>query len=82
MALNHNWMIMSDTKSDFKNPANPEIHRQTTAEEIWNDTDGEIDILIAGVGTGGTITGVAEVIKQRKPEFQAISLTDRASLRH
>ncbi|MDJ0590407.1 MAG: cysteine synthase A [Pleurocapsa sp. MO_226.B13] len=58
----------------FKNPANPEIHRLTTAEEIWSDTDGEIDILIAGVGTGGTITGVAEIIKQRKPEFKAIAI--------
>lgn len=58
----------------FNNPANPEIHRSTTAEEIWNDTDGEIDILIAGVGTGGTITGIAETIKQRKPEFQAIAI--------
>ncbi len=58
----------------FNNPANPEIHRQTTAEEIWADTDGKIDILIAGVGTGGTITGVAEVIKQRKPEFKAIAV--------
>jgi cysteine synthase A len=58
----------------FQNPANPEIHRETTAEEIWADTDGKIDILIAGVGTGGTITGVAEVIKQRKPEFKAIAV--------
>jgi cysteine synthase A len=58
----------------FRNPANPEIHRKTTAEEIWEDTDGEVDILIAGVGTGGTITGVAEVIKQRKPSFQAIAV--------
>ena len=58
----------------FKNPANPEIHRKTTAEEIWRDTDGKVDILVAGVGTGGTITGVAEVIKQRKPEFQAIAV--------
>ncbi len=58
----------------FKNPANPEIHRLTTAEEIWNDTDGEVDILIAGVGTGGTITGIAETIKQRKPDFQAIAV--------
>ena len=58
----------------FNNPANPEIHRLTTAEEIWNDTDGQVDILIAGVGTGGTITGIAEVIKQRKPEFQAIAV--------
>ncbi|MBD2579572.1 cysteine synthase A [Oscillatoria sp. FACHB-1406] len=58
----------------FKNPANPEIHRHTTAEEIWEDTDGEVDILIAGVGTGGTITGVAEALKQRKPEFSAIAV--------
>lgn len=58
----------------FNNPANPEIHRQTTAEEIWEDTDGQVDILVAGIGTGGTITGVAEVIKERKPEFQAIAV--------
>ncbi|MBP5974915.1 cysteine synthase A [Brasilonema sp. CT11] len=58
----------------FRNPANPKIHRETTAEEIWADTDGEVDIVIAGVGTGGTITGVAEVIKQRKPSFQAIAV--------
>ncbi len=58
----------------FRNPANPKVHRETTAEEIWEDTDGEVDILIAGVGTGGTITGVAEVIKQRKPSFQAIAI--------
>ncbi|MBN2463585.1 MAG: cysteine synthase A [Dehalococcoidia bacterium] len=58
----------------FKNPANPEIHRQTTAEEIWKDTDGKIDILVAGVGTGGTITGVAEVIKKRKPGFRAVAV--------
>ncbi|MDP6501122.1 MAG: cysteine synthase A [Dehalococcoidales bacterium] len=58
----------------FKNPANPEIHRLTTAEEIWRDTDGQMDILISGVGTGGTITGVAGVIKQRKPEFKAIAV--------
>ena len=58
----------------FKNPANPEIHRQTTAEEIWKDTNGQVDIFVSGVGTGGTITGVAEVIKARKPEFQAIAV--------
>jgi len=58
----------------FKNPANPEIHRRTTAEEIWRDTDGEVDIVVAGVGTGGTITGVAEVLKERKPGFQAIAV--------
>lgn len=64
----------------FQNPANPEIHRSTTAEEIWQDTDGKVDILIAGVGTGGTITGVAEVIKQRKAGFVAIAVepTDSA----
>ncbi|MTJ20713.1 cysteine synthase A [Dolichospermum sp. UHCC 0352] len=58
----------------FANPANPKIHRETTAEEIWADTDGEVDILISGVGTGGTITGIAEVIKQRKPSFQVIAV--------
>ena len=58
----------------FQNPANPAIHRDTTAEEIWRDTDGAVDILISGVGTGGTITGVAEVIKARKPSFQAIAV--------
>jgi cysteine synthase A len=63
----------------FNNPANPEIHRRTTAEEIWNDTDGKVDILVAGVGTGGTITGVAEVIKQRKPTFKAIAVEPEAS---
>ena len=63
----------------FKNPANPEVHRQTTAEELWEDTDGQIDILVAGVGTGGTITGVAEVIKQRKPSFRAVAVEPEAS---
>ncbi|MBW4553114.1 MAG: cysteine synthase A [Aphanocapsa sp. GSE-SYN-MK-11-07L] len=58
----------------FRNPANPQIHRLTTAEEIWADTDGEADILISGVGTGGTLTGVAEVLKERKPSFQAIAV--------
>ncbi len=58
----------------FKNPSNPEIHRLTTAEEIWRDTGGRVDILVAGVGTGGTITGVAEVIKERKPGFKAIAV--------
>ena len=58
----------------FKNPANPEIHRRTTAEEIWRDTDGQVDIVVAGVGTGGTITGIAEVIKPRKPSFKAIAV--------
>ena len=63
----------------FENPANPEIHRQTTAEEIWNDTDGKVDILVSGVGTGGTITGVSEVIKKRKPTFQAIAVEPTTS---
>jgi len=63
----------------FNNPANPQIHRKTTAEEIWNDTDGKVDILVAGVGTGGTITGVAEVIKKRKPGFKAIAVEPDAS---
>lgn len=63
----------------FKNPSNPEIHRTTTAEEIWNDTDGQVDILVAGVGTGGTITGVSEVIKNRKPSFQAIAVEPKDS---
>ena len=63
----------------FNNPANPEIHRRTTAEEIWSDTDGKIDILVAGVGTGGTITGISEVIKKRKPSFKAIAVEPEAS---
>ncbi|HHT9116890.1 MAG TPA: cysteine synthase A [Candidatus Wunengus californicus] len=58
----------------FKNPANPEIHRKTTAEEVWNDTDGEIDIFVSGVGTGGTITGVGEVIKKRKPSVKVVAV--------
>ncbi|GMU25045.1 MAG: O-acetylserine sulfhydrylase [Phycisphaerae bacterium] len=58
----------------FRNPANPEVHRRTTAEEIWNDTDGQADILVSGIGTGGTITGVGEVIKQRKPIFRCIAV--------
>jgi len=63
----------------FKNPANPQIHRETSAEEIWEDTDGMVDILVSGIGTGGTITGVAEVIKGRKPEFQAIAVEPKDS---
>jgi cysteine synthase A len=63
----------------FNNPANPEIHRKTTAEEIWNDTDGTIDFLVAGVGTGGTLTGVAEVIRPRKPSFRTIAVEPTAS---
>lgn len=63
----------------FNNPANPAIHQQTTAEEIWADTDGQVDILVAAVGTGGTITGVAEVLKKRKPSFQAIAVEPKDS---
>jgi len=67
---NHNSFM----PQQFRNPANPRIHRETTAEEIWRDTGGRVDILVSGVGTGGTITGVAEVIKPRKPEFKAIAV--------
>lgn len=63
----------------FTNPANPEIHRKTTAEEIWRDTDGKVDFVVAGVGTGGTITGIGEVIKARKPSFKAIAVEPDAS---
>ncbi len=63
----------------FTNPANPEIHRRTTAEEIWNDTDGAADILVSGIGTGGTITGVGEVIKKRKPSFRTVAVEPSAS---
>jgi cysteine synthase A len=63
----------------FENPANPEIHRRTTAEEIWRDTDGKVDALVAGIGTGGTITGVGEVIKARRPSFKAIAVEPDAS---
>ncbi len=78
-AINRAEAILKENKNSFMpqqfdNPANPEIHRQTTAEEIWQDTDGKVDILVAGVGTGGTITGVSEVIKPRKPSFKAIAV--------
>jgi len=63
----------------FKNPANPGIHQKTTAQEIWNDTDGKIDIIVAGVGTGGTITGISEFIKSKKPEFKAIAVEPESS---
>ena len=63
----------------FANPANPEVHRRTTAEEIWRDTDGKVDIIVAGVGTGGTITGVGQVLKQRKPEVQVVAVEPAAS---
>jgi cysteine synthase len=70
----NSWM-----PQQFNNPANPWIHQQTTAEELWNDTDGRIDILVSAVGTGGTITGVAEVIKERKPTFKAIAVEPKDS---
>ena len=78
-AINKAEEILKEHKKSFmpqqfENPANPEIHRKTTAEEIWQDTDGQVDILVSGVGTGGTITGVAEVIKPRKPSFKAIAV--------
>jgi cysteine synthase A len=74
-AANPNYYI----PQQFKNPANPEIHRLTTAEEIWRDTDGKVDILVAGVGTGGTITGVSEVLKKKKPSFKAIAVEPAGS---
>ena len=70
----NSWM-----PQQFNNPANPEVHRLTTAEEIWNDTDGQVDILVSAVGTGGTITGVSEVIKKRKPSFKAIAVEPKDS---
>jgi cysteine synthase A len=70
----HKQIPNSVIPQQFSNPANPAIHRRTTAEEIWRDTDGQVDFVVAGVGTGGTITGVAEVIKQRKPGFKAIAV--------
>ncbi len=74
-ASDSRYMILQQ----FENPANPEIHRKTTAEEIWNDTAGQVDFLISGIGTGGTITGVAEVIKKRKPSFKAIAVEPKGS---
>lgn len=83
-AINKAGEILSETRDafmpdQFSNPANPEIHRRTTAEEIWRDTAGGIDILVSGVGTGGTITGISEVIKERKPDFQAVAVEPAGS---
>jgi cysteine synthase A len=75
LAANKNYYM----PQQFNNPANPKIHRETTAEEIWKDTDGQVDFLISGVGTGGTLTGVAEVLKQRKPSFRAIAIEPKGS---
>lgn len=75
VANNQNYFL----PQQFENPANPEVHRKTTAEEIWRDTEGKVDIVVAGVGTGGTITGIAEVIKARKPSFQAVAVEPDAS---
>ena len=69
------WVLLQQ----FQNPANPDIHRRTTANELWDDTDGQIDVLISGVGTGGTITGVSEVLKQRKPSFYTVAVEPAAS---
>ncbi|KPK80669.1 MAG: cysteine synthase [Phycisphaerae bacterium SM23_33] len=83
-AIEEARQVLAATKNafmpqQFENPANPEAHRRTTAEEIWADTGGKVDILVAGVGTGGTITGVAEAIKHRKPEFRAVAVEPAAS---
>jgi cysteine synthase len=83
-AISRAEAILKENKNSFmpqqfNNEANPEIHRQTTAEEIWQDTDGKVDILVSGVGTGGSITGIAEVIKPRKPSFKAIAVEPVAS---
>ena len=75
VASNPNYFL----PQQFENPANPEIHRKTTAEEIWRDTEGKVDILVAGVGTGGTITGVGEVLKARKPSFRVVAVEPDAS---
>ncbi|NLR73986.1 cysteine synthase A [Leeia aquatica] len=74
-ASDHRYLILQQ----FANPANPEIHRRTTAEEIWRDTDGQVDIIVSGVGTGGTITGVGEVLKERKPGLQVFAVEPDAS---
>lgn len=83
-AISRAEQILSDLPNgymlqQFKNPANPEVHRRTTAEELWRDTDGQIDILVGGVGTGGTLTGVGEVLKERKPSFRIVAVEPEAS---
>ena len=83
-AIAHARKLVEETPNawlpqQFENPANPAIHRETTAEEIWADTDGEVDALVAGIGTGGTLTGVAETIKPRKPSFQAVAIEPASS---
>ncbi len=75
LAEEHDYVLLQQ----FRNPANPDVHRRTTAEEIWADTDGQVDIVVSGVGTGGTITGVASALKQRKPSLQAIAVEPVAS---
>jgi len=75
IAANKNYYM----PQQFKNPANPEIHRLTTAEEIWRDTEGKVDIVVAGIGTGGTITGITEVLKERKPGFKAVAVEPAGS---
>ena len=75
VAENPNYVMLQQ----FKNPANPEVHRLTTAEEIWRDTEGKVDILVAGVGTGGTITGVSQVLKERKPGFYSVAVEPAGS---
>ncbi|MBP1602165.1 MAG: cysteine synthase [Acidobacteria bacterium] len=76
-------LVSSDSRylmlNQFENPANPEVHRRTTAEEIWRDTDGQVDILVSGVGTGGTITGIGEVIKERKSSFKCVAVEPASS---